>query len=68
MTSFSWWSDQVSEGYSLCALCFEAKPVFEAWTDNKGLAWDVCRACQKLESERLGGRRPRWSERIDPHE
>lgn len=49
MTNFGWWAGQVPEGYFLCVECFEGRPVEEAWADETGQRWDVCRACKAAE-------------------
>ena len=45
MTSFQYFADRVPEGQFLCALCFEGKPVAQAWTDVDGQRWDECLPC-----------------------
>lgn len=49
MTNFGWWAQQLAPDHFLCQLCFEGKPVAEAWIDEHGDRWDTCLACTRLE-------------------
>lgn len=52
MTSFGYWADRVPHGQFLCALCYEARPLDQAWTDEAGQRWDICTDCKTREEER----------------
>lgn len=53
MTSFGYWADRVPHGQFLCCLCFEARPVKDAWTDEQGQRWDVCQLCHEEDQAAL---------------
>lgn len=36
-------------GYKMCAICFEAVPVDDVYTDRHGDRWDMCVPCGTTE-------------------
>lgn len=51
MTCFEYWASQAPKGMFLCGLCYETKPVAEAWADEEGQKWDKCLDCAAREAE-----------------
>lgn len=51
MTSFEWFRPLAPEGQFVCCICFEAKPIEQAWTDDTGQPWDICESCEEIERE-----------------
>lgn len=38
------------DGTFMCQHCFEKIPVADAWRDESGAAWDVCKPCRAREA------------------
>jgi len=53
VTSLAWWERWVGPGHFLCQLCFERFQISDAWHDEDGTAWDVCRACKAAEERTM---------------
>lgn len=45
MTSFAYWQAQMPDGWFLCMSCFESFLIAEAFEDEGGQKWDVCKGC-----------------------
>ena len=50
VTSFGYWQNlAMSNGTFFCMICFDVFPVGEAYEDDKGQKWDICKLCHDLE-------------------
>lgn len=50
MTNFGWWQALAMEyGRIFCSICFESLPVEEAYMDDQGQRWDMCKECGERE-------------------
>jgi hypothetical protein len=59
VTSFGYFASLVPEGQFLCVLGFESLPLSEAYVDDAGQAWNVCKVCHAEDEAALARKRAR---------
>lgn len=54
MTSFGYWQGEAAKHDKfVCMLCFDWRPIEEAFEDEYGDKWDTCKPCEAIEQEMI---------------